>query len=46
VFVTARLLDAAGQPLIQEDEAEEFVEPLGLPEELPSPRLETRSRGK
>ena len=46
VFVTARLLDAAGQPLIQEDEAEEFVEPLGLPEELPSPRLETRSQGK
>jgi general secretion pathway protein D len=46
VFVTARLLDAAGQPLIQEDEAEEFVEPLGLPEELSSPRLETRTQGK
>jgi general secretion pathway protein D len=34
IFVTARLLDAAGQPLIQEDEAEEIVEPLGPPEDL------------
>ena len=46
IFVTARLLDASGQPLIQEDEAEEVVEPLGLPEDLPAPRLESRSRGK
>jgi general secretion pathway protein D len=46
VFVTARLLDAAGQPLIQQDEAEEIVEPLGPPEDLPAPRLESRSRGK
>ena len=46
VFVTARLLDASGQPLIQEDEAEEMVEPLGPPEDLPAPRLETRSLGK
>lgn len=46
IFVTARLLDAAGQPLLQEDEAEEIVEPLGLPEDLPAPRFESRSRGK
>ena len=46
IFVTARLLDATGQPLIQEDEAEEIVEPLGPPEDLPAPRLESRSRGK
>lgn len=46
IFVTARLLDASGQPLIQEDEAEEIVEPLGPPEDLPAPRLEARSRGK
>lgn len=46
VFVSARLLDAAGQPLIQQDEAEEIVEPLGPPEDLPAPRLESRSRGK
>jgi general secretion pathway protein D len=46
IFVTARLLDASGQPLIQEDEAEEIVEPLGAPENLPAPRLEARSAGK
>jgi len=45
IFVTARLLDAAGQPLIQEDEAEEIVEPLGPPEDLPPLRLETRAGG-
>ena len=46
IFVTARLLDASGQPLIQDDEAEEIVEPLGAPENLPGPRLEARSAGK
>lgn len=46
IFVTARLLDAAGQPLIQEDEAEEIVEPLGPPDDLPAPKIETRSAGK
>jgi general secretion pathway protein D len=46
IFVTARLLDASGQPLIQDDEAEEIVEPLGVPENLPAPRLEARSAGK
>jgi len=46
IFVTARLLDASGQPLIQEDEAEEIVEPLGAPENLPAPSLESRAAGK
>jgi general secretion pathway protein D len=46
IFVTARLMDAQGQPLIQDDEAEEFVVPLGLPEDLPVPRVETRQIGK
>ena len=46
IFVTARLLDAAGQPLIQDDEAEEVVEPLGPPDDLPAPQIESRSKGK
>jgi general secretion pathway protein D len=46
VFVTARLLDASGQPLIQEDEAEEIVEPHGAPDDLPAPKIEFRSAGK
>jgi general secretion pathway protein D len=46
IFVTARLMDAQGQPLIQTDEAEEIVDPLGLPEDLPGPRVDTRSLGK
>jgi len=46
IFVTARLLDASGQPLIQDDEAEEIVELLGVPENLPAPRLEARAAGK
>lgn len=46
IFVTARLLDASGQPLIQDDEAEEIVEPLGAPENLPAPNLEARAAGK
>lgn len=39
VFVTARLMDAAGQPLRPEDDTdqEEIVEPLGLPEDLRRP---------
>ena len=39
VFVTARLMDAAGQMLRPEDDSdqEEIVEPLGLPPELPRP---------
>ena len=41
VFVTARLMDAAGQPLRPEDDTdqEEIVEPLGLPEDLRKPSI-------
>jgi general secretion pathway protein D len=46
IFVTARLMDAEGQPLQQQDEAEENVDLLGLPEELPPPRVETTQTGK
>lgn len=37
IFVTARLMDAEGRPVRQEDETEEIVEPLGLPQEVPPP---------
>jgi len=39
IFVTARLIDAYGQPLRPEDDTdqEELVEPLGLPPEIPVP---------
>lgn len=37
IFVTARLMDAEGRPVRQEDETEEIVEPLGLPQEIPAP---------
>jgi len=46
IFVTARLMDAEGKPVRQDDEQEEIVEPLGLPENLPPPAFETRSFGK
>ena len=46
VFVTARLMNAEGQPLLQQDDEEETVEPIGLPEDLPPPTITTRSRGK
>ena len=41
VFVTARLMDAAGQPLRPEDDTdqEEIVEPLGLPDDLRKPSI-------
>jgi len=41
VFVTARLMDAAGQQLRPEDDTdqEEIVEPLGLPEDLRKPSV-------
>jgi general secretion pathway protein D len=41
IFVTARLMDAAGQPLRPEDDTdqEELVEPLGLPEQLKKPSV-------
>jgi general secretion pathway protein D len=46
IFVTARLMDAEGKPLLQTDEQEDTVEPLGLPEDLPKPTVSTRSLGK
>jgi general secretion pathway protein D len=45
IFVTARLMNAEGQPLLQQDD-EETVEPIGLPEDLPPPTITTRSSGK
>ena len=46
IFVTARLMDAEGQPVRQTDDEEEIVEPLGLPETLPPPTFQQRSLGK
>lgn len=46
IFVTARLMDAEGRPMRQDEEQEEVVEPLGLPENLPPPTFQTRSLGK
>lgn len=46
IFVTARLMDAEGRPVRRDDEQEEIVEPLGLPESLPPPAFETRTLGK
>lgn len=46
IFVTARLMDAEGRPMRQEEEQEEVVEPLGLPENLPPPTFQSRSLGK
>jgi general secretion pathway protein D len=40
IFVTARLMDAEGRPVRMEDETEEIVEPLGLPQEIPPPVFE------
>ena len=40
IFVTARLMDAEGRPVRQDEEQEEVVEPLGLPENLPPPAFE------
>ena len=44
IFVTARLMYAEGRPIRQEDEQEEIVEPLGLPENLPLPTFKTRGK--
>ena len=46
IFVTARLMDAEGRPVRLDDDAEEIVEPLGLPQELPPPTFESPSFGK
>lgn len=47
VFVTARLMDAAGQLLRPEDDSdqEEIVEPLGLPPELTPPGASMSAKG-
>ncbi len=44
IFVTARLMDAAGQPLRPEDDVdqEEIVEPLGLPQDLKRPSISAK----
>ncbi len=46
IFVTARLMDAEGRPVRQDEEPEEIIDPLGLPENLPPPTFQTRSLGK
>lgn len=44
IFVTARLMDASGQPLrsIEDTDQEEDVEPLGLPEDLKKPAISAK----
>ena len=44
IFVTTRLMDAAGQPLRPEDDVdqEEIVEPLGLPQDLKKPSISAK----
>ena len=46
IFVTARLMDAEGRPVRLDEDTEEMVEPLGLPQELPPPAFESPSFGK
>lgn len=49
IFVTAKLMDAAGQPLRPEEDSdqEEIVEPLGLPKDLQKPAITAKGfRGK
>ena len=46
IFVTARLMDAQGKPLKQDSEDEDIVNPIGLPEDLPQPQVNTRSTAK
>jgi hypothetical protein len=40
------LMDAQGQPLIQQNIEEEFVDLLGLPEDLPQPAFQSAKFGK
>ena len=44
IFVTARLMDAAGQPLrsLEDTDQEEVVEELGLPEDLKKPTISAK----
>jgi len=37
IFVTGRLMDAEGKPVRQDEDQEEIVEPLGVPDDLPKP---------
>ena len=47
IFVTARLIDAEGRPVRQDDELDESVDALGLPKDLARPTFETaRGPGK
>jgi general secretion pathway protein D len=46
IFVTARLMDAEGRPVRLDEDTEEVVEPLGLPQELPPPTFEIQRFGK
>ena len=39
IFVTPRILDADGQPRRDEDDEPEVVKPLGLPQDIPPPTL-------
>jgi general secretion pathway protein D len=41
IFVTARLMDAQGRPLKQDNEDEDIVNPVGLPEDLLQPQFNT-----
>lgn len=40
IFVTARLMDAEGRPVRMDEESEEIVEPLGLPQTVPPPTFD------
>ncbi len=46
IFVTARLMDAEGRPVRLEEDVDEIVEPLGLPQELQPPVYESPTFGK
>ncbi len=46
IFVTARLMDAEGKPVRQEELEDDVVEPLGLPQEIPPPTFEAGTFGK
>jgi general secretion pathway protein D len=46
IFVTARLMDAEGRPVRLDEDSDEVVEPLGLPQELQPPVYESPSFGK
>ena len=45
IFVTARIMDAQGQPFKQENNDEDNVDSLGVPADLPPPTINTRSVG-